>query len=262
MNFLLIIIVAGVYSLPNKRDDFGKEPDLPESHPCQNTTVNKTVITPGGEKVLCLVPSEDDLLETLKASGGFNKHYVAISAEEAEANFEDPFHPIALSQNHPKPDWIWSSRINETGRRRRSAEDRKYKLGITTAVSDEDRADYKRTEAGLRSCVRQGARSPQGLVQLCEECWWVKELPDDKFPRFINERICGKDGTSSSPPTGFCNSGNGQCIQRSITQDLLVRTNRYVQLDPSPNPKYSVVYKQIWEPYGQAIRSCCQCQNY
>ena len=272
----LLLITAGVCSLPNERAGLEKESlqlserslkgwcpvKDNEKHPCNNTKVNKTVISPQGEEILCLVPTEEELLKNIKESGGFNKHYVAVTAKEAEENFEDPFNPIALSQNHPKPGWIWSSRLNATGRRRRSLNIWKYKLGISAALTDDDRGDYKRGDgSGLRSCVRQGQMTDMGLFQLCYECWWVTLLPDDKFPRYINERICGKDGTSSSPPIGFCNSGNGQCVQRSLTQDLLVRTNRYQRI-ASPDPRYKIVYKQVWEPYGQTIRSCCQCQNF
>ena len=267
----LLLITVGVCSLPQNRAVFEKESQRSlndmeclhdnEEHPCHNTKVNKTVISPEGEKILCLVPSEEDLLKTIKESGGFNKHYVAVTAKEAEEDFEDPFNPIAQSQNHPKPGWSWSSRLNATGRRRRSMAIWKYKLGIS-AASDDGRGNFKRSSgSGLRSCVGQGQINDMGLFQLCDECWWVTVLPDDKFPRYINERICGKDGTSISPPTGFCNSWNGQCIQRSLTQDLLVRTNHYQRI-ASPDPQYKTVYKQVWEPYSQAIRSCCQCQNF
>lgn len=293
----LLLIIAGVNSLPKRRKPFLRKEALqflrkssdkwgleeneeledyevrenepappapptegpaPKVHPCFNTKGNKTVTTPEGEKILCLVPSDDDLLKIIKQSGGFNNHYVAVTVEEAEEYFENPFDPIVQSQNHPEPGWIWSRGLNATGRRRRSIEDNEYETA--EAISNDDRT--KRSDStGLRSCVRRGERNSMGLVHLCEECWWVTKLPDDKFPRYINERICGKDGTSISPPSDFCNSWNGQCIQRSMTQDLLVRTNRYQRIQ-SPDPQYSVVYKQVWEPYGQPIRSCCQCQNF
>lgn len=222
-------------------------PQLSKAHPCYNITANKTATSPGGEKILCLVPSEEELLESLKKIGGFNQHYVATTAEEVKNNFEDPFNPIVQSQVSP---------LKVTGRRRRSILDLNYKKGTSSGISK------KRSQViGLRSCVSPGEGNSMGLLQLCEECWWVTLLPDNKFPRYINERICGQDGTTVTPPIGFCNSGNGQCVQRSFTQDLLVRTNRYERV-PSPDPQYNVAYKQVWEPYAQPIRSCCQCQNF
>ncbi|KAK2554916.1 hypothetical protein P5673_023597 [Acropora cervicornis] len=255
----LLLVITVVHSWFYKRADVIEESkerqlretsrlrQLSQAHPCYNITANKTVTSPEGEKILCLVPSEEELLQSLKETGGFNRHYVATTAEEVKNNFEDPFNPIVQSQ---------VSRLNVTGRRRRYVLDLNYKTGTSSGTSK------KRSQiAGLRSCVSLGERNSMGLLQLCQECWWVTLLPENKFPRYINERICGQDGTTVTPPIGFCNSGNGQCVQRSVTQDFLVRTNRYERV-PSPDSRYSVAYKQVWEPFAQPIRSCCQCQNF
>lgn len=223
----------------------------PKVHPCFNTRVNKTVITSNGEKVLCLVPSEAELVKYLKESGGFNKHYVAVTEEEAEENFEDPLNPIVSS----KPVWL-----TVTGRRRRfSDEDDYYRMGNTKGALDNKHP--KRSVSGLKSCVEQGKRNSIGMIQLCGECGWVTKLPEDKFPRYINELICGKDGNTFSHSPEICNMFQGECIQGSLTQDLLERTDRYEKIN-SPDPQYHAVYKQVWQPYSQAIRSCCQCQNF
>lgn len=133
----------------------------PKVHPCFNTRVNKTVITSNGEKVLCLVPSEAELVKYLyKESGGFNKHYVAVTEEEAEENFEDPLNPIVSS----KPVWL-----TVTGRRRRfSDEDDYYRMGNTKGALDNKH--QKRSVSGLKSCVEQGKRNSIGMIQLCGEC--------------------------------------------------------------------------------------------
>ena len=222
----------------------------PKAHPCFNTTVNKTVTISNGKKVLCLVPSETELLKNLKESGGFNKHYVAVTEKEAEDNFEDPFNPIVSS----KPVWL-----TVTGRRRRfSNEDDYYRMGNTKGTLGNEH--QKRSVSGLKSCVEQGKRNSIGMIQLCGECWWVTKLPEDKFPIYLNERICGKDGNTFSHPPESCNMFQGECIQGSLTQDLLERTDRYEKIN-SPDPQYHAVYKQVWQPYSQAIRSCCKCQN-
>lgn len=115
---------------------------LSQAHPCYNITTNKTVTSPEREKILCLVPSEEELLKSLKETGGFNRHYVATTAEEVKNNFEDPFNPIVQSQ---------VSRLNVTGRRRRSILDRNYKTGTSSGTSK------KRSQiTGLRSCVSLG----------------------------------------------------------------------------------------------------------
>lgn len=223
----------------------------PSVHPCFNTTVNHTVTTPEGEKVLCLVPSEKELMKDLEAFGGFNRHYVAVTMEQAGKDFENPLEPIA---SKPKP-IIWSSQV--TGRRRRSIHEKEY-----NSASEEGHGRVKRAASvGLQSCERKGTITSLGFYQLCDECWWIRKLPDGRFPRYINEKICGEDGNSRSTIGGFCNGrSDGFCLQRSFTQDLLVRTNQYERIS-SPDPQYSVVYKQVWKQYSQEIRSCCQCQN-
>ena len=218
------------------------------AHPCANTTVNQTVITPQGGKVLCLVPSENELKEELQALGGFNRHYVAVSLEQAALDFENPLDPIA---SNPKP-IVWSS--NVSGKRRRSIDEK-----------DDNHNRAKRSmKVGLQTCEDKGSMSSVGFRQLCQECWWITELPENKFPRLINEKICGKDGSSTSISAGtdrFCwNRNDGMCLQRSFTQDLLIQTDDYEQI-PSPDSQYSVVYKQVWKKFAQEIKSCCQCQN-
>lgn len=224
----------------------------PPAHPCFNTTVNHTVTTPEGKEVLCLVPTEKELMKDLEAIGGFNRHYVAVTMEQAWKDFENPFDPIA---NMPEP-ITWESKF--TGRRRRSIDEK----GYDTAIEEGHGRVKRAVKVGLQSCERKGTKTSLGFFQLCDECWWIRKLSADKFPRYINEKICGDDGSSSSSSSfQLCDGrSDGLCLQRSFSQDLLVRTNRYVEI-PSPDPQYNVVYKQVWESYSQEIRSCCQCQN-
>ena len=240
-----------------QNDEYG-----PPVHPCANTKVNHTVITPEGEKVLCLVPSEDELMEDLKTIGGFNRRYVAVNKEQAAKNFENPLDPIA---SNPKP-IEWSNIVS--GKRRRSIDENDDNFG------DEERSHGRAKRAvklGLQECEKKGMPSkPVQFLQFCEECWWITELSENKFPRLINERICGKvgDGDRSNVFGGGVPQSCGEryegmplsmCVQRRFTQDLLIRTDDYERI-PSPDPQYSVVYKQAWKTYTQDIRSCCQCQ--
>ena len=245
-----------------RNSEFTKGEDLSQNdgqgtsaHPCANTKVNQTVITPQGDKVLCLVPSENELEEELQAIGGFNRHYVAVSLEQAALDFENPLAPIA---SNPKP-IVWSS--NVSGKRRRSIDESEDNFG-------EEEHNHGRTKRarkeGLQECDEKGTLSSFDFRHLCQECWWITELPQNKFPRLINEKICGRDGTSTDIFGGtpqFCGQRqDSMCLQKSLTQDLLVQTDDYEQI-PSPDPQYTVVYKQVWKPFAQEIRSCCQCQG-
>ena len=269
----LLLIATGANSMPSKtasdiqysdiinkngekrNNEATKDEDLLQNdghgtaaHPCANTTVNQTVITPQGDKVLCLVPSENELKEKLQALGGFNRHYVAVSLEQAALDFENPLDPIA---SNPKP-IVWSS--NVSGKRRRAIDEKDDKHNLAK----------RSVRVGLQTCEDKGSKSSVGFLQLCQECWWITKLPENKFPRLINEKICGKDGSSTSIFGGTLqrcdHRSDGLCIQRSFTQDLLIQTDDYKQI-PSPDSQHSVVYKQVWKTFAQEIRSCCQCQN-
>ena len=182
---------------------------------------------------------------------------MAATEEDVIAYFEDPFDPLAKSQNYAGPgyDWKGNNALNYTGKRRRSIADRNVHEG-------RNRMKRETLKLGLQTCVNAEQRTDQGLVGLCTECWWINQLADDKFPRLLNELICGTDGTSFTPPSEFCNNWSGRCVQRSMTQDFLTRTERYSLLVPSLDPEYSQTYVQEWDLYSQPIRSCCQCQNF
>lgn len=276
----LILLATGASSMPSKsasdiqnsdviyrngergEREFTKGEDLSQNdgegtsaHPCAKTKVNQTVITSQGDKVLCLVPSENELKEELQAVGGFNRHYVAVSLEQAALDFENPLAPIA---SNPKP-IVWSS--NVSGKRRRSID---QKEDYFRDEEDNHGRTKRALKEGIQQCDDKGKISSVGFRHLCQECWWITKLPENKFPRLINEKICGTDGASTSIFGGthqFCGQRtDGMCLQQSFTQDLLVQTDDYEQI-PSPDPQYSVVYRQVWKPFAQEIRSCCQCQG-
>ena len=54
----------------------------PTVKPCKGITKNTTVITLQGKKVLCLVPTESELMTRIKAIGGYNRRYVAPNESE------------------------------------------------------------------------------------------------------------------------------------------------------------------------------------
>lgn len=225
----------------SENDSFG-----PVVHPCFNTTKNQTVTTPEGQKILCLVPSEDDLVKDLEALGGFNRRYTAVTKEQVDMYFEDPF------KTDSKP-IEWESKF--TGKRRRSIHENEER-----SASDETLERKKRSvSVGVQKCEKKATRTSENFYQLCDECWYITQLPPNKFPRYINEKICGTTGASSL--MDICAGNTGFCIQKEIIQDLLIQTNQYEKI-PSPDSQYSVVYKQVWKPFSQKIRSCCQCQSF
>ena len=89
------------------RKIYRKRPKCGTGNPCHGVYENTTVVTTQGN-IFCIVPSEEELMEQLKSVGGYNKHYVAVTEEEAK-NFENilPWDGAATTQtlhqhgNHP-----------------------------------------------------------------------------------------------------------------------------------------------------------------
>ncbi|EDO47583.1 predicted protein [Nematostella vectensis] len=63
-------------------------------HPCAQAEMTIVLDGPMGKKVVCLVPGTEELKERLfHEEGGYNKHYVAISWEDAKRDFIDLLGP-------------------------------------------------------------------------------------------------------------------------------------------------------------------------
>ncbi|XP_022797019.1 uncharacterized protein LOC111335392 [Stylophora pistillata] len=231
-------------------------------HPCNGPISNNS--NSGGKKIiLCMVPTEEELREQLKSTGGLNKHYAAVTEREAE-NFTNllpgPQPPVTNGEEKPFL-IIWSHFMSSPSR------NRKEFLGIKKLLS-RNRKAVSRSEVfennivGSKKvrCDYRGGRTETGMIRLCTECQRVSKLSSDRFPRYINEVACDEEIASRKKDNLCCNMHQGMCIQRYILIDFLVRTEKYVEVE-SPNPQlYFRAFKQVWEPYTQKIRSCCEFQ--
>lgn len=220
-------------------------------HPCKASVTNITVPT-GNSVTLCMVPTEEELREQLKKIGGLNRYYAAVTKEEADefvSLLPSPRPTSPREKAVPFP-IIWSHLSSAVSRNRR-------------AVSLRTDQENNIVSSKKTRCIHRGDRTELGMVRLCSECQRISRLSSDRFPRYINEVAC-----SDEIPTGrgleeddlFCNKNKGMCIQRFLLIDFLVRTENYVEV-PSPDPeRFPRAFKQVWEPYTQKIRSCCECQ--
>lgn len=86
------------------------------------------------------------------------------------------------------------------------------------------------------NCVGRGEEEEEdeGFLNLCSLCWTWRELPEDHFPRLLNELVC-REGE-------LCLSGWGECRQRFRNLDVL----RRVQGD--------------WKPASLSTAACCDCK--
>jgi len=85
-------------------------------------------------------------------------------------------------------------------------------------------------------CSPEGFEEQQGYRRLCAGCRSVRELPDDYFPRFLNEVRC--QGTQ-------CVKDHGHCVQKFINFDIL-------RNEGSKDC-------QRWVPYTVNVPVCCDC---
>ena len=218
-------------------------------HPCKASITNSTVLT-GNRITLCMVPTEEELREQLKTIGGLNKHYAAVTKEEADkfVTLLPPPRPTPPREEAMPFPIIWSHLSSAVSRNRR-------------AVSRRTDQENNIVSSRKTRCIHRGDRTEIGMVRLCSECQRISRLSSDRFPRYINEVACSDEKpTKLEENDSCCNKNNGMCIQRFLFMDFLVRTENYEEV-PSPDPEqFPKAFKQVWEPYTQKIRSCCECQ--
>uniref|UniRef100_A0A914HD86 Uncharacterized protein n=1 Tax=Globodera rostochiensis TaxID=31243 RepID=A0A914HD86_GLORO len=90
------------------------------------------------------------------------------------------------------------------------------------------------------NCVERGDPENEhtDFLNLCTTCWTWRQLPEDYFPRLINELVCQEND--------FCLSGWGVCSQRYRNFDVLQRV--------------SVNGQDEWRPTTISAASCCDCK--
>uniref|UniRef100_A0A8R1HL66 Uncharacterized protein n=1 Tax=Caenorhabditis japonica TaxID=281687 RepID=A0A8R1HL66_CAEJA len=83
------------------------------------------------------------------------------------------------------------------------------------------------------NCLSRGD-SEDDMLALCGSCWAWRQLPENYFPRIINELSC--------KPDDYCLSGWGECVQQYRNVDVLRRENGR------------------WVPTVITTSTCCDCR--
>uniref|UniRef100_A0A0N5AR30 F-box domain-containing protein n=1 Tax=Syphacia muris TaxID=451379 RepID=A0A0N5AR30_9BILA len=88
------------------------------------------------------------------------------------------------------------------------------------------------------ACINRGEAESEetDLLNLCSVCWTWRQLPEDYFPRLVNELLC-VNGNGST-----CLSGWGSCHQRFRNVDVLKRVGGK------------------WQTTTISIANCCDCK--
>ncbi|KAK6760140.1 hypothetical protein RB195_021590 [Necator americanus] len=82
-------------------------------------------------------------------------------------------------------------------------------------------------------CSNRG-ESDDSLLALCGSCWAWRELPEDYFPRLLNELSCKEND--------FCLSGWGECVQQFRNVDILRKVGGQ------------------WQSAALSVATCCDCR--
>ena len=221
---------------------------------CQNRTKVSSVDEEPG-KVVCLRRNSTELLSQLRSVGGYIELYMAVNVSQA-CGFQDLTNFIDEGPmiTNP-PDTTMSSTSTSTGR------PTVRNLADEQTQSDESLERRKRSipttpGTNIRGCQGRGT-IPDGtnLRRLCTECAATTRLPDDRYPPYINEVIC-RDSDRQ------CAARMGICYQRQLRFPFLQLTGRF-QIDTLLSQLTGkTIYKEVWVPYTQEIRSCCECRVY
>ncbi|XP_032220683.2 uncharacterized protein LOC116603499 [Nematostella vectensis] len=271
---------VGLVTRSGKARGITQDQHSDNDHPCYETWENVTVPTPNG-LVFCSVPSDHQLEEKLKTVGGYNRHYVAITEAEAQ-NFENLLTPkptpTPAPNTHRTGHPVFRRRPWYNGKKRSAAswEEDDKEDAVTKVLKGDDEVDVSNAEISKRaeategiisskkiSCITRGQESKfPGYKHLCDVCQRQSELSIGRFPRYLNEITC-ESASGSGPVSGVssCHIGIGKCFQGYMLIDLLSRTEKYEPLEPSPVAG-ATAYVQVWEPYTQKIRSCCDCRSF
>ena len=220
---------------------------------CQNhRKVSRIQDEPG--PVVCLRRTSQELLKQLESIGGFLKKYVAVNQSEA-CGFEDL---TFFSNGETKPP--------------RTTTTPEVTTKTTTPMSGSNRHDDEETSTlnllrrkrsiptspgtFIRGCQGRGTIvDDTDLHRLCTECSATTRLSDDRFPSYINEVICqDKDH--------HCAAKMGMCFQRTLELSFLRFEGKFEKDHQLSNIAGKDVYREVWEPYTQEIRSCCECEMF
>ncbi|EDO46867.1 predicted protein [Nematostella vectensis] len=222
--------------------EFARECALPKpsppqpapKHPCANSNKTHTVVTPDGKKIQCIVPDEKELVKKLEGIGGYNRHYVAVTLEEAEENFDDLLE--SESTEHKKTKKIsknfWSVMVREL-------------LSVKKKVSSVLRG---KRQVSVNCRMMTTAKG----THLCPACQHVTRLDESMFPKYINELSCAKSNPAAYADSIRCFYNMGKCYQESMSVDLLTRTGNFIPLGDNK-------YQEEWVKKTQKIKTCCEC---
>ncbi|KAK3589872.1 hypothetical protein CHS0354_015898 [Potamilus streckersoni] len=109
------------------------------------------------------------------------------------------------------------------------------------------------TSSRMDYCRLRGAQTSDGYMHLCSSCAVTTTLPEDRFPRYINELSCDNNDRSCMT-TGTVS--HGQCRQSVFHLKMLRKKTGGCRLYVH-NGQETII--DDWELYSQEIKNGCEC---
>ena len=126
-------------------------------------------------------------------------------------------------------------------------------------VSSAHRRTKRAATTSELKCIGKATRNDDtGFFSMCDQCWAITTLEDNRFPRQMNEVICGTTGAKDAQGEPVCWQNVGRCIQKVIKLDFLRWDGDYEETPQSTAAQR--ILRQKFVPYTQEVRSCCECE--
>ncbi|EDO38913.1 predicted protein, partial [Nematostella vectensis] len=188
--------------------------------------------------IICLNFTEQMLKDQLKNAGGYNPRYMAANLYEA-LKFEDPSGWTYTTTTGPPLE-------GQQPISRRFRWPLEGPKRIIHPDSTAGRHRMKRMIGGAGECWEKGTQTQgSSRYHMCTFCHRITQLPDDQFPRYINEVVCRHSlGAASGAVTSdqFCVANAGECSQKILKLEGLIFTG----YEPAPDLGNNI-YKPKWE---------------
>ncbi|XP_070540560.1 uncharacterized protein [Ptychodera flava] len=224
----------------------------------------------------CQPKTEAQLYDQLRNLGEFNNRYMGITPD----NFPDILEISKVKNDTYEPERFNPQRANKVLKHqieqlmktydwsKEEATAQAQKLGLQDIKTPEElnisRRMTRDVDGGegtttINYCLPRGSETEDRFIRLCTVCAATTELPENYFPRYINEAICDPDGSGRACfPFEGTTEGHGMCKQRVFNLSMLKRTGNCVPTQGDGE----VLYLEEWEVYTQPIRVWCDCELY
>uniref|UniRef100_A0A6P8H1T9 Uncharacterized skeletal organic matrix protein 8-like n=1 Tax=Actinia tenebrosa TaxID=6105 RepID=A0A6P8H1T9_ACTTE len=229
-------------------------------HPCDNVKNNTVVHTLSGD-VVCRLPSKEKLKQKLDIIGGYNRHYVSSTLDEARVHFKNLFEGYGEKFTNTSNWRAWHIDSDASLNYEKEMEG----MDAMNAMDDSETIEVQKRESSNSSniqCLAGGRETAEG-IHFCPACQRYTELPANIYPRYINELTCddSQSGSSSIPGCFLGQSFQiGTCRQINMTIDLLSHQNGQFTLT-FENATVKM-YEAVYDAFTRELRISCECLGF